>query len=278
MRWGALFWAAVFIVMGGLLLLDNLGFISVNIWALLPAVMLIFVGVWVLLATMRRHEAGTRSASIPLQGDVRNAQDASISMQGVTRAAVRIRHGAGRLTVGPGAGPGELARGTFVGGLAHHESRQGDTLVAELSVPTDAMSGFPWMWGPGRPLDWSLELTREIPLTLDLEVGANDATLNLESLRVTELRLKTGASNTTLTLPAGAGLMRGRVEAGAAALNLRLPLGVGGRFRVSGLTGTTVDNLRFTRMGDAYQTADFDSAVNKVDIEVTMGAGSVDIR
>ncbi len=264
MRWGALFWAVVWIVLGSLLLLNSLGFISVNVWALIPALMLIVLGVWFLLGTMRRHEVAAHSASIPLEG--------------ASRASLRVRHGAGRLTIGAGAGMGELARGTFVGGLAHHESRQGDALTAELSVPTDVMGGMPWLMGPGRPLDWSLELTREIPLTLELEVGANDATLNLEALRVTELRVKTGASNTTITLPASAGVVRGRIEAGAAALNLRLPQGVGGRFRVSGLTGTTVDNLRFIRAGEAYQTADFDSAANKVDIEVTMGAGSVDIR
>jgi len=265
MRWGAMFWAIVWIVLGSLLLLNSLGLISVNVWALIPAVMLIVLGLWFLLGTTRRREATAQSASIPLQGS--------------TRASVRVRHGAGRLTIGSGAGAGELARGTFVGGLAHHESRQGDALVAELSVPVDVMGGIPWlMIGPGRPLDWSLELTREIPLVLELEVGANDATLNLEALRVTELRVKTGASNTTIMLPASAGMVRGRIEAGAAALNVRLPQGVGGRFRVSGLTGTTVDSARFTRAGEEYRTADFDSAANKVDFEITMGAGSVDIR
>ncbi len=264
MRWGAMFWAVVWIVLGSLLLLNSLGFISVNVWALVPAVLLIVVGLWFLLGAMRRHEVATHSASILLEGS--------------TRASLRIRHGAGRLTIGSGAGVGELARGTFVGGVAHHESRQGDALAAELSVPADAMSGMPWMMAPGRPLDWSLELTREIPLALELETGADDATLNLEALRVTELRVKTGASNTTITLPASAGAVRGRIEAGAAALNLRLPQGVGGRFRVSGLTGTTVDNLRFTRAGEEYRTADYDGAANKVDLEITMGAGSVDIR
>ncbi len=264
MRWGALFWAVVFIVLGSLLLLDNLGFISVNVWALAPAVMLIVLGTWFLLGTMRRRDTATHSASISLEGS--------------TRASLRVRHGAGRLKIASGAGMGELARGTFVGGLAHHESRQGDTLVAELSVPADVLGGMPWLMGAGRPLDWSLELTREVPLTLELETGANEATLNLEDLRVTELRVKTGASQSTITLPASAGRVQGRIEAGAAALNVRLPQGVGGRFRVSGLTGTTVDSARFTRAGEEYRTSDFESAANKVDIEVTMGAGSVDIR
>jgi hypothetical protein len=264
MRWGAMFWAIVLIVLGSLLLLNSLGLISVNVWALVPAVMLIVLGVWFLLGNATRHEVATQSASIPLEG--------------CARAIVRLRHGAGRLTIGSGGASGDLVRGTFVGGLSHREARQGDTLTTDLSVPADVFSSMPLIIGPGKPLDWSLELTREIPLVLELEVGANDATLNLEALRVTELRVKTGASNTTITLPASAGMVRGRIEAGAAALNLRLPQGVGGRFRVSGLTGTTVDSTRFTRAGEEYRTADFDSAANKVDFEITMGAGSVDIR
>jgi len=264
MRWGAMFWAIILIVIGSLLFLNNLGVISVNVWAFVPAVMLIVLGVWFLLGGVFRREMASEAASIPLGGS--------------SRAALRLRHGAGRLTLGSGAASGELVRGTFVGGLAHRERRQGDVLEADLSVPADVFGHSPWMWGPGRSLDWTVELTREVPLTLDLEMGANEARLNLNDLRVTDLRVKSGASNTTISLPAAAGLVRGKVEAGAASLALRVPAGVAGRFRVTGLTGTTVDSARFARSGDEYRSADFDSAANKVDFEITMGAGSVDIR
>src|SRR4030067_2112347 len=103
MRWGAMFWAIILIVIGSLLFLNNLGVISVNVWAFVPAVMLIVLGVWFLLGGVLRRELASEAASIPLGGS--------------SRAALRLRHGAGRRTLGSGAGSGGLLRGTFAGGV-----------------------------------------------------------------------------------------------------------------------------------------------------------------
>jgi hypothetical protein len=39
-----------------------------------------------------------------------------------------------------------------------------------------------------------------------------------------------------------------------------------------------VDSQRFPMMGDAYQSADYNEAQNKLDLDLETGVGSVDIR
>lgn len=263
-----LFWGVILILIGALLLLNNLGVLDVNIWSLIWPVFLIALGLWILW----RIVAGPR----PVE-----AEEVVIPLEGAAQARVHIRHGAGRLHVDAGAGPGELVAGTFGGGLDHRVRRDGDMLDVEMRVPSDAFPAFalPWMWGQGGALDWSFSLNGEIPLSLDLETGASDMRLDLTDLRVTDLRLQTGASATDLTLPANAGHTRAEIRSGAASVNIRVPSGVAARIRIKGgLAGITVDQNRFPRMGDTYQSADYDTALNKVDVDIETGVGSVEVR
>jgi hypothetical protein len=268
MRKSSLFWGGILIVIGALLLLNNLGVLDVNLWSLIWPLFLIALGLWILWGFV----AGPRSVE---------AKEVAIPLEGAGRARVRIRHGAGRLHVSTGAGPGELVTGTFGGGLDYRMRRDGDMLDVEMRVPSDGFPPFfmPWNWGPGGALDWSFGLNSEIPLSLDLETGASDTRLDLTDLRVTDLRLKTGASATDLTLPANAGHTRVDIGAGVASVNIRVPSGVAARIRVKGgLAAITVDQNRFPRMGDTYQSTDYDTAPNKVDIDIETGVGSIDVR
>jgi hypothetical protein len=137
----------------------------------------------------------------------------------------------------------------------------------------------PWNWGPGASLDWRLNLNSGVPLTLEIESGAGESRLNLTDLKVVNLHVKTGASSTEVSLPAKAGHTQARIEAGVASVVIRVPEGVAARVRAQGgLSDIRVDRARFPRMGDTYQSEDYASAANKVDLRIDMGVGSVDIR
>ena len=266
MRRGSLFWGAILILVGALLLLGN--FLDVNAWSLIWPLFLVVLGLWILWGIV----VGPRSVE---------AEEVAIPLEGGRQARVLIRHGAGCLHVDASAGPGELAAGTFGGGLDYRVKRDGDMLDVEMRLPAEGFPRFvmPWMWGLGGALDWSFGLNGEIPLSLDLETGASDTRLDLADLRVTDLRLQTGASATDLTLPANAGHTRAEIRAGAASVTIRVPSGVAARIRVGGgLAGITVDKSRFPRMGDVYQSPDYDTAPNKVDVDVETGVGSIDVR
>lgn len=262
MRRGGMFWGFILVVIGLALLLDNLGLLgNINIWNLLWPLFLIALGAWVLLGTIFRRPPQTEHASIPLEG----AQS----------ARVRVQHGAGRLEVIAGSGMGVLAEGDFVGGLDFRSRREGNGLEVKMRPPEQL---FPFAWTPGSTLDWSFGLTRDIPLSLELETGASESRLNLRDLRITELRLKTGASATTIELPANAGLTRTFIESGAASVNITVPEGVAALIRTQGgLSSIQVDTNRFPQMGSVYQSPDYQAAANKVELDIQMGVGSVKV-
>lgn len=263
MRRNTLFWGAVLIVLGLLFLLNNLNILQVDVWKFVWPLFLIALGAWVLLGTVfRRRPAADELVSIPLDSS--------------GRARLRISHGAGRLNLSGRADPGLLVHGTFGGGLEHHTRRDGELLTVDMHVPQNF---FPWGWGPGDTLNWDFSLTDAIPLSLEFNTGASESQIDLSALRVTDLSLQTGASSTVIIMPAAAGMTRARVGSGAASVSLRIPSGVAARVRVrSGLAGITIDQARFPRQGDLYISPDYETAQNKVDIDMETGVGSIDIR
>jgi hypothetical protein len=262
-----MFWGGILILVGIAILVGNI--LDVNVWRLLWPAVLILLGVWVILGVTfgRRTSVEEEQAIVPLEG----AAD----------ARVRIQHGAGRLRIGPGAGPGELVSGSFGGGLDLHSREEAGTLNVNLRMPSRGFPGFfVFPWGPSGAFEWSVKLTGEIPLSLRVDSGASESHIDLTDLRVTGLRLKTGASSNVVHLPAKAGHTEVDIDAGVASVRLRVPEGVAAQIRISGgLSGISVDRNRFPRVGGrGYRSPDYDTAENKVDIAVDVGVGSVDIR
>lgn len=263
MRRNSWFWGLVFILAGLVFLLDNLGFFQgINVWNLIWPLFLIALGAWTLWGTVFRRSPESQHAQIPLEG--------------ASRARVKVAHGAGRLRIDGGAGADLLADGDFGGGLDLDTRREGDLLDVSLRVPVPSS---PIFWWPGTNLDWSFRLNREIPLSLEMDTGANDAIINLGDLRVGDVYVKSGASSTNLTLPSSAGNTRVRVETGVSSFNIHVPEEVAARIRVrGGLSSLSVDQRRFPKVADGYQSPDYETAQNRADIDVQLGVGSVSIH
>jgi hypothetical protein len=258
------FWPIVLIVAGILFLLDNLGLLPGNAWGWIWAVALILLGVSLLWPG--RRVAQTTEASVPLEG--------------AANAQLTLQHGAGSLSLHAGPTADQLFSGTFGGGVDKEVKRAGDTLAVTLRLPDQDWGS--WMW-PGRwgraGLDWTLNVHPTVPLRLAVEGGASESWLDLAGLRVTDLSIKAGASSIHLTLPAQAGHTQARIETGAASVRAEIPVGVAARIRgMMGVGALTVDEHRFPRHGGEYQSDDFATAINRVEIEVSWGVGSVDVR
>ena len=132
------------------------------------------------------------------------------------------------------------------------------------------------MWW-NRPLHWQVGLTSEIPVSLELHTGANRSSIDLSALRLRRLDLHTGASETRVRLP-GSGTTEVRVEAGLASLNIEVPQGVAARIRSKMAIGSTnVDETRFPRAMDGWLSPDYDTATNRVEIDVAGGLGSIKV-
>ena len=256
----SLLWSVAWIAIGAVLLLSTTRAIAISPADLIATwwpVALIAMGVWFLIAAV--WPGGTRpleNLSLPLA-------------PGAPSAEVRIRFGGGELHVERGT-PGMLVSGSFSGGVVHQQT--GPNAV-QLEPYTGG--GWPFMWD--RRLDWQVGFTDEVPLDLRVDGGASRATLDLSDLLVRRLELHTGASDTRVTLP-NAGGTAVRAEAGAASVTIAVPDGVAARIRARMAVGSvSVNEARFLRSGEGYESADYATNPRRSEIDVQGGVGAVRI-
>jgi hypothetical protein len=252
----ALTWPVVFIATGAVLLASTAGGLGVGPRELIDQAwpwVLVVLGIWFLVGALVSGGPPMEALIVPLAD--------------VQQASVAIKFGAGELVTHTAA-PGNLVDGTFKGGVLHELDGPG-----RLELRQDLDNGLPWL---DRESRWDVGLTGEVPLNLRLDVGAYRGTIDLSDLRVTTLELHTGASETRIRLPRAGGSTSVRAEAGAAALTIEVPVGVAGRIRARMALGSVdVDPARFPRIGDLYQSVDYATAANRVDIDVEGGVGSL---
>lgn len=253
-------WPIVWTVIGVVLLLSTTGNLAegpieviVAWWPWLA----IALGVWFLVGAFVPHGARlTEALALPLDG--------------ATEAAIRIRFGAGELTTRTAA-PGQLVDGEFLGGVTHRLQGPG-----RLELEQDTAHGWPWL---DRRSSWTVGLTADVPLDLRVDAGASRNVLDLRDLRVRSLELHTGASDTRILLPRSAGATSVRAETGAASLVLEVPDGVAARIRTRVVLGSVkVDESRFPPVAGGYESRDYATAANRVDIDVQGGVGSLQVR
>lgn len=265
MRRDYIFWGAVLILLGGLMFLNNTGIRlprGINPIQLFWPSVLILLGGWIIFGYFMRGSVESERVSIDLQG--------------ASQASLKLSHGAGRIIVGAGAAPGQLLSGAFAGGVKHSAHRSGDRLDAHIEARPFA---FPPFLGGWQGLEWNFNLSREIPLSLRLETGASQSELDLRELKVTDLKVSTGASKTDITLPANAGMTTVKVELGAASLDMVVPQGVEARIRAEqGVSAIEVDTNRFPYANGIYESANYSSAQNKIDVKIEAGAGRVAVH
>ncbi len=265
MRRNQLFWGVVLLLVGGLMLVNEMGIrlpngmeLSELFWPML----LMFGGLWVLVGVFFRGSS--------------EVENASIELQGANSANLKISHGAGELRIHGGANANEFAHGTFSGGLEHKASRNGDRLEVRMRPAKDFIN-FPFL-GPRTQLDWDVALNSNIPTALTLNLGANRSLLDLRDMNITDLDLDTGASDTKLTLPAK-GRFRADLDLGAASLEVIVPEGLSARIHASvGAVDLKVDATRFPHNGKYYQSPDYENAINAVDMTIDAGAASIMVR
>jgi hypothetical protein len=252
--WWGIWWPLAVTVMGVALLLSTTGTIAIAPGQLVAwwPVAVIGLGVWFLIgALFARPQARNETLSLPLGA--------------ATEADVVVRFGGGELAVGP-AEPGTLVSGQFDGGVLATTGRPG-------RVELKPYEGGWMFWD--RPLRWNLGLTSEVPVDLRLESGANRSAMDLSALTIRRLVVKTGASETRIRLPAH-GSTSVRADAGVAALTLEVPEGVAARIRSKMALGSTnVDERRFPRTLDGWASPDYDTAGDRVDMEIEGGLGSI---
>jgi hypothetical protein len=255
-----LFWGTAHILFGILLFLQTQGIIA-NVFQYFWPLALILVGSWILLSVYWRPALSAEETfTIPL-GTARSVR-------------FRFSHGASQIEISGGAPVGQALVGSSAVGVNHSSHLSGD----QLEVKVDAGPSFIPMIGPSTGV-WRFQLTQEVPITLIMESGASSQNLDLRDVLATRVELETGASTSNVTMPArGKSLLE--VDSGAASVNVRVPEGTAARIRIKEEVGSVnVDTNRFPRLDSGlYQSADFDTAMDRAEIHIESGLGSVSVR
>ena len=263
-----LFWGGALILLGLLVLLDNLGVfepLGVSIWGLILPVLLILLGIWIIWSIFARQK-NPQSEYVTIPDD------------GIQRVELVVNHGAGRLFISSDPSQSNLLEGTFDGGVERDIQRNAGSMRIKLALVSDFFGKFPGNWVSQQSLDWNIKFKPTARYVFVLNTGASESRIDISGLLVDSVSIKTGASSTELTLPRSAGFTTVKVKSGASSLSINVPGSVAARIRATGgMVDMNIDKGRFPRSGVYFQSKDYDTADNKVDLEIETGVGSVKI-
>ena len=282
-------WGLILVALGVVFLLQNLGVLGWGVWGTLwrfwPVVLLL-IGLniilrgqspWLVFGITVVVLIGVIAAAVLVERSRPAAVAASFSqpLRGITGASAEISFGAGELRIGSlPAGSASLVEGMSYPEVEQDFRRRNGTGMLNLSV---SGRGF-WTFGE-RGLQMEAFFSPDVPLELVVKTGASDAQVDLSNLQVRRLQVDVGASRLSLLLPAKAGTTEAEVKAGAASVSIAIPQGVAARITAETAVGSfRVDTSRFPRAGDRYESPDFATATNRVDLRVESGVASIDIR
>jgi len=152
-------------------------------------------------------------------------------------------------------------------------------------------------WNPDRSTeDWQIGLPGQTPISLSASIDAGDAHFSLPGAKLTSatfsvnagsahidlsgaqvgnLTASTNAGSMSLTLD-GQSDLSGSFSTNLGELRLCFPAGLGLRIRASeSLAGGNVRSAGLVRVGDVWQTPDYDTAAHKANLTVNTSLGTL---
>jgi hypothetical protein len=126
--------------------------------------------------------------------------------------------------------------------------------------------------------EWDLRLNSEVPMDLNVDMGAGTSNLQMSGLSLTGLDINLGASESTIDLSGDWGRdLEATIEAGATDITVRLPKDVGVRVTVAA-GPHTVQASGLSKDGDAYTNAAYGVSDVTLEIKVEVGVGTINLE
>jgi hypothetical protein len=203
-----------------------------------------------------------------------------IPLDGATKGDVKITIGAGELSLQGGAPATALMEATVFSTAAVWQPDLVQSIngsIKSVTMNEKGHKGKEW-FAIDSPNRWEISLTDQVPLRLDVNVGAGDNLLDLGTLNLETLDVHTGAGDTIIDL----GGYRGKrydalIKCGVGDLTLRVPRDSNTRIRVHNGIGD-IDNHGFVQDGDQFVTAVFNSSRAVNEITLSQGIGSLSLE
>ncbi|MGC9334699.1 MAG: LiaI-LiaF-like domain-containing protein [Anaerolineae bacterium] len=291
-----LFGPLLLITIGIVLLLNTLGVVDWRIWwTLLRLWPILLVAAGLDLLIGRRSLLGSLLATLVILAIAGGALwiVVSDSMQfgevaselirqplgEATRAQVRIDPAIGVLRLKALPEAANLIEGKIH--LAGGEKIQQDSSVIgsqatyELRTAQGSWASFTWAWNDQRV--WDLGLSPGATLTLEANLGAGEAVLDLTDLTLDQLQAEVGLGRLEITLPA-TGQFEGSVEGAIGQTVIIIPQGMAVRIKAdTGLAGRDLP-AGYQEDGDIITSPGYSTAENQADLQVSQAIGVLQIR
>ena len=286
----------ILIGLGVIFLLNNLGLLGWGIWDVffrLWPVLLIAIGLDILLG--RRAPVfsllvglvliAVFGAAIALSGmwmpGATTLSNTTIAqpLDGAQRANVELQVGVGTLRLSEMNEPDGLIAGTVQVGPDERVTRSFSVNdgTAMYALRYESNRFFNWGQRSGDNNLWTLRLNPDVPLHLRIDSGVGMTDANLARLRLTALDIHTGVGQTIATLPAQ-GDLPVTIEGGVGETILTIPQGMAARITVEQGLGNVQVIGNYQHQDHRYISPAYNSATNRVDVQVKTGVGSIVIR
>jgi hypothetical protein len=209
-------------------------------------------------------------------GDLQR-ESRSVDLDNSQSVRAELKMGAGELNLTGGADA--LVEGDFAYNVADWKPEvnydvTGD--AGELSVEQGSGEDVP-VGGEVRN-EWDLRLNDDVPIDLNVEMGAGESDLDLDSLTLTGLDLQMGAGKTTVDLTGDYDRdLSATIEGGVGEATVRLPSAVGVKVNAEGGLGA-INTQGLQREGDAYVNDAYGDSDVTLDVDVRGGVGRINLE
>jgi uncharacterized protein DUF2154 len=188
-----------------------------------------------------------------------------------------LKIGAGKLNVSGGAD--KLMEGEFSYNVAAWKPKVNYDVTGntgELSVQQGG-GGKGVSFGNARN-EWDVRLSDEVPTDLDVQMGAGESELDMDSLSLDGLSLKMGAGKTTVDLTGDYGKsFDASIEGGVGEATVRLPSAVGVKVSAKGGLGK-INSDGLKKEGQAYVNDAYSNSDVTLNINVQGGVGQINLQ
>lgn len=247
--------------------------------------------------------------SIPLVGSLEpptvSKTDVLVPLDGATSAEIKIETSIAPVEINTLSSGDSLVAGqvSYIGDMIIDSNMRGD----EVTVRIDTRTPNGWFLDPANwnqfdeDDQWELALSPNIPLKLEIDAASGEGSYQLQQLQLRDFAFDGGSGAFTVVMPDGKydanidlasgssswtlparGSGQFTFDGGSGSFNLFIPQGVEAQIAVDGGSGSFEADARFElvrgdREDGIWETAGYDSAENRLDINLDIGSGSVSV-
>lgn len=289
-----IFWGLFFVIIGGLALFGNLGLVDVdwnNTWRLWP-LLIIAAGisilsikniVWrivsvILMVMMLGAVVWVMTGSYLETGALDVHKNVIQKTSGdVNAAEVNVKAGAISLDIGS-ADQSAIIKSVLnsnVAKITETSTIKGYTQIINLNMNVENSTRW---WENNIKSDWSIDLNRNLPIMLSVDVGASDTKIDASDIMLRNANIKIGASSLELIIGKKVNDVDVSIDSGVSSIIIKVPDSSGVKLELkSGLTSKNIADLAEIDSSN-YQSKDFDKASEKINIVAKVGMSSFTIE